>query len=206
MGKKLTTAQKSEIQKQELKVRNLVTIYLDDAPIRLLENDTVTSFTHNDEVYLAGFVKRGDIKTTMDNTAQKVEITISNIWQEISSIIANQGDALTNHKCKIETVIFDGDSNTIIGNPIHLFEGFINNIELTALTFKFEVERFLGGYSTLSPNATYDVNCQCRKFKDVRCGYTGAQTSCDKTLTRCMELGNVENFYGFPSLPKEMAN
>ncbi len=156
--------------------------------------------------YLAGFVKRGDIKTSMDNTAEKVEITISNIWQEISSIIANQGDTLTNHKCKIETVIFDGDSNTIIGNPIHLFEGFINNIELTALTFKFEVERFLGGYSTLSPNATYDVNCQCRKFKDSRCAYTGEETSCDKTLTRCMELGNVENFYGFPSLPKEMAN
>ncbi|MDR1169050.1 MAG: hypothetical protein LBK53_09230 [Heliobacteriaceae bacterium] len=206
MSKKLTNAQKNEIQKQELKVRNLVTIYLDDAPIRLLENDTITSFTHNGEVYLAGFVKRGDIKTSMENVGEKVEITISNIWQEISSIIATQGDTLTNRKCKIETVVFDGDSNTIIGEPVHLFEGFINNIALTALTFKFDVERILGGYSTLSPNATYDVNCQCRKFKDERCGYTGNAEKCDKTLTRCQEIGNVENFYGFPSLPKEMAD
>lgn len=204
MSKKLSTQQKNEIKKHELKTRSLVTIYLDDVPLRLLENDTLTSFNHNGETYLAGMVKRGDISTNMDGSAEKVEITISNIWQEISSVIAIEGDALTNRKCKIETVIFDGDSNTIIGDAIHLFEGYINNIELTAVYFKFTVERLLGGYSTLSPNATYDVNCQCRKFKDERCGYAGAETTCDKTLTRCKALGNVGNFYGFPSLPQEM--
>lgn len=204
MAKKLTEQQQNEIKKQELKTRNLVTIYLDDIPLRLLENDTLTSFTHNGETYLAGIVKRGEISTSMDGAAEKVEITISNIWQEISSIIATQGDTLTNRKCKLETVIFDGDSNSLIGEPVHLFEGYINNIELTAVYFKFEVERVLGGYSTLSPNATYDVNCQCRKFKDARCGYTGSETKCDKTLVRCKELGNVGNFYGFPSLPQEM--
>lgn len=73
------------------------------------------------------------------------------------------------------------------------FEGYINNIELTAVYFKFEVERVLGGYSTLSPNATYDVNCQCRKFKDERCGYTGTETACDKTHSRCKALGNIGN-------------
>lgn len=205
MSKKLTKEQKAEIKRHELKTRNLVTIYLDDAPIRLLENDTITAFVHNGETYLSGFVKRGDIKTAMDSVGERVEITISNIWQEISSIIANEGDVLTNRKCKIETVIFDGDSNKIIGEPVHLFEGFINNISLNAETFKFEVERVLGGYSTLSPNATYDVNCQCRKFKDERCRYEGTEIKCDKTLTRCIELNNVENFYGFPSLPKEMS-
>lgn len=204
MSKKLTQDQKNEIVKSELKVRSLITIYLDDAPLRLLENDTIASITHNGETYLAGFVKRGDIKTSMDGIGERVEITISNIWQDISSIIANQGDTLTNRKCKIETVVFDGDSNTIIGEPIHLFEGFINNISLTAVYFKFDVERLLGGYSTLSPNATYDVNCQCRKFKDERCCYSGSEIKCDKTLDRCIELGNVENFYGFPTLPKEM--
>lgn len=204
MSKKLTEQQKSEIKKHELKTRNLVTIYLDDMPLRLLENDTLASFIHNGETYLAGMVKRGDIRTNMDGSSEKVEITVSNIWQEISSVIATQGDTLTNRKCKIETVIFDGDSNTIIGDAVHLFEGYINNIELTAVYFKFEVERVLGGYSTLSPNATYDVNCQCRKFKDERCGYTGTETACDKTHSRCKALGNIGNFYGFPSLPKEM--
>lgn len=204
MSKKLTDQQKNEVKKNELKTRNLITIYLDDIPLRLLENDTVTSFIHNGETYLAGMVKRGDITTNMDGAAEKVEITISNIWQEISSIIATQGDTLTNRKCKIETVIFDSGSNTIIGEAVHLFEGYINNIELTAVYFKFNVERVLGGYSTLSPNATYDVNCQCRKFKDERCAYTGTETKCDKTFTRCKALGNIGNFYGFPSLPQEM--
>lgn len=57
MSKKLTEQQKSEIKKHELKTRNLVTIYLDDMPLRLLENDTLASFIHNGETY------RGNGKT-----------------------------------------------------------------------------------------------------------------------------------------------
>ncbi len=202
--KGLNDNQKTEVAKSELKSRNLVTIYLDDQPLRLLENDTLKTLEINGETYVAGMVKRGDVRTNMEGTSEKVEITISNIWQDISSIIANEGDTLTNRKCKVETVIFDGDTETIIGQPIQLFEGYINNIELTAVYFKFEVERVLGGYATVSPNSTYDVNCQCKKFKDERCRYAGSATSCDKSLKRCIALDNIENFYGFPSIPQEM--
>ena len=38
------------------------------------------------------------------------------------------------------------------------------------------------------------------KFKGVECGYTGAQTTCDKTLTRCKELVNSTRFGGFPGV------
>ena len=203
MPKNLTTNQKAEVAKEELKVRNLVTIHTDN-PIRILENDTLTSFDIGGETYLAGRVKRGDVETNMEGKGEKVQITISNINQGVSSLVTNYGDVLTNTKCTLETVIFDGDTSTIVDDPIQIFEGRINNVELTALEFKFDIERILGGYSSSSPNATYDVNCQCKKFKDERCGYTGSETTCDKTLTRCKELGNVLNFYGFPSIPQEM--
>ncbi len=35
-------------------------------------------------------------------------------------------------------------------------------------------------------------------FKEERCGYTGAETTCDKTLSRCRELSNSARFGGFP--------
>lgn len=44
---------------------------------------------------------------------------------------------------------------------------------------------------------------QCRYkdgFKGTRCGYSGAETSCNKTLARCRELGNSERFGGFPGV------
>lgn len=40
---------------------------------------------------------------------------------------------------------------------------------------------------------------QCRwKFKDSRCGYSGGESTCNKTLARCREIGNSERFGAFP--------
>jgi len=203
MAKKLNPLQKIAVGKSELKTRNLVTLYLQE-PIRILENDTVSLLEIDGRQYITGSVKRGDIETNIEGALEKVEIKISNINQGISSLVANEGDILTNSRCTVETVIFDSETNQIIDKPIQLFDGRVNSVEINAVEFKFTVERIIGGYSTISPNATYDVNCQCRKFKDKRCGYTGEETRCDKTLTRCKELKNSLNFYGFPSIPKDM--
>ena len=41
----------------------------------------------------------------------------------------------------------------------------------------------------------------CRwKFKSSQCGYSGAETTCKKTLTRCRELSNSTRFGGFPGV------
>ncbi len=39
------------------------------------------------------------------------------------------------------------------------------------------------------------------KFKSTECGYTGGETSCNKTKTRCKQLNNYRRFGGFPSIP-----
>lgn len=104
------------------------------------------------------------------------------------------GSAVTNGGARFTCI------NPLIDNPILLFEGKINNVILTYGEFTFDIERNIGGYSTVSPNATYDVNCQVKKFKDARCGYTGGATYCDKTLTQCITYNNYQNFYGFPTI------
>lgn len=44
----------------------------------------------------------------------------------------------------------------------------------------------------------------CRyKFKDARCGYSGAETECNHTLERCRELSNSTRFGGFPGVGSE---
>ena len=200
MTRKLTARQKAEIAKKQLKTRVLVTIFLDDGPLRLLENDTLKMLTIGGNDYIATMVKRGDIRNSMDGTVEKVNISISNILQEVSSLVANEGDTLTNRRVKIEEVIFDGDTSVILDDPILLFEGLMNNIQLSAVEFNFDVERVLGGYSTQSPNSSYDVNCQW-KFKDERCQYPGSAAKCDKTFTSCLVK---TRFGGYPSIPKEM--
>lgn len=42
--------------------------------------------------------------------------------------------------------------------------------------------------------------CRYKQFKNTRCGYTGTATTCNRTLTRCRELGNSDRFGGFPGV------
>lgn len=199
MGKNLTTNQKTEIAKSALKTRLLVTISLDSGPYRILANDSAATLLINPNTYYARFVKMSNIATSLDGTVEKTTISLSDISQEFAGLIANNGDVLTNKECKVEEVIFSGDTTTIIDNPVLLFDGVINNVQLTAKAIVFSVERILNNHSSLSPNMTFDVNCQFG-FKDSRCGYTGATTKCDKTLKTCQSLSNVRNFGGYPSV------
>lgn len=57
------------------------------------------------------------------------------------------------------------------------------------LNQRFPLERYIG--------------MQCRyasHFKGAECGYAGAETECDGSLARCVELANSERFGGFPGM------
>ena len=45
--------------------------------------------------------------------------------------------------------------------------------------------------------------CRWAKFKGTQCGYSGAATECDRTLSRCKVLLNSERFGGFPGLGRQ---
>lgn len=42
--------------------------------------------------------------------------------------------------------------------------------------------------------------CRYKVFKGARCQYAGAETECDRTLTRCRALNNSEHFGGCPGI------
>ena len=198
MGKGLTDAQLAQIANSTATTRILITIELDN-PIRILQNDSVGSLIIDDKTYYTKLIQMGDIQASIDGNSESVDIIISDISQEFATLIADNGDVLTNITCKIERAIFNGEISTIVGSPISLFKGKINKVQLAQNYFAFTVERELYSYSTVSPNKTYDINCQY-EFKCTKCAYTGSETKCDKTLTRCQELVNVENFGGYPSI------
>lgn len=204
MGKGLTSAQIAQLAGSTAKTRRLITIEL-DTPIRILENDSTGSITINENTYYTKLVQTSDVQGSLDGNSEKMDIIISDVSQEFAGLITDDEDALTNKTCTIEQVIFNGDEVDVNGNPvvidttILLFKGLINNLQLASTYCAFSVEKPLYSYSTVSPNMTYDINCQF-KFMDSRCGYTGAETKCDKTKTRCQALGRIEYFGGYPSV------
>ena len=50
------------------------------------------------------------------------------------------------------------------------------------------------------PNRYISEYCRYQEFKGPLCQYEGPEETCDRTLTRCKELGNQERFGGFPGV------
>lgn len=198
MGKNLTTNQKAQLSGSSCKTRRLITIEL-ETPFRILENDSSGSIVIGGNTYYTKLVKTSEVQGSLDGNSEKIDVIISDISQDFAGLVADNGDVLTNTTCKIEQVIFNGDTTTIVDSPVLLFEGLINNLQMSQSYCAFSVERPLYSYSTVSPNMTYDVNCQF-KFKDGRCQYSGTETKCNKTLSRCQALNNVTRFGGYPSV------
>lgn len=169
----------------------------------IVENDTFEKLEIEDKTYLCAPFNMSDITKTDGGDFQTITIELSNANQSISGLIGTEGDVITGSDCIIEEVFLNEDKEIITQNTFPIFVGQANNLILSMEKITFDIEAVLGGYVNCSPNMTYGVMCQWRKFKDARCGYTGEETACDKTYTRCTELSNTSNFGGFPSLPRE---
>lgn len=102
--------------------------------------------------------------------------------------------------------------NGIEGNKVYATLYAVNTIDLTEeiIAHKFELTSwditnkwasFKMGASNpflniYPPRKIFASFCGF-KFKDNRCGYSGVETICNKTLTRCRELSNSPRFGGF---------
>lgn len=193
-----------DYEKDELIPRKLLNIELTGGGVHVLDNETLGLLTFNGVDYIGSPLEHGEITIDDNNAVSKLEITVSNIGMGISGIIGNRGNIINNAEASLTMVLLNINSNAIIqGSEQVLYVGRCNNLVITNETAKMDIETPLGGYEYSCPVQKYRSNCQVRMFKDVRCGYTGSQTTCDRTYARCKELGNQLRFQGFISLPSE---
>lgn len=55
-------------------------------------------------------------------------------------------------------------------------------------------------YDTRFPRNRMRRNVCRFRFKSTECGYAGAETSCNRTFSRCLELANTERYGGFTNI------
>lgn len=195
---------KQKITSDQLIARKLLTISLSErglGDICVLENETFEKLTIGSKTYLAAPLKVSDV--VKNEGFQSVQVSLSNVGGSLSGLLRQNGDVLTGATCLLEEAFLTDDGEIISGRSFPLFVGQANNLAVTQQDLTFDIEAILGAYSAISPNMTYGVNCQWRKFRDTNCAYSGSAQSCDKTISACEALGNLSNFGGFPSLPRE---
>ena len=144
---------------------------------------------------------------------------------EIGEISAEAGETpqfqikLDNTTRAIERYIIDYDTylkqNGIDGNCITAVVKVLNTNDLSeaVMTEYFELTSFESDFQWVSftlgttslfnkmypPRKMYANFCSF-KFKDARCGYSGALTTCNKTLTDCRARNNSVRYGGFIGL------
>lgn len=195
----------SEVEKDEIIPRKLLNIDLKDGPIHILDNETLESLVIGGVEFLGAPLDISEIKKDNNASFNSLSVKLSNVGLQISGIIAKRGDVITNAPAVLSLVFLNVNTNKVLetGEKI-LFTGLCNNLSLDLHSASIDIETNLGGFDNQMPLLRYRATCQVRKFKDCRCKYNGSETACDRTLTRCIELGNVSNFAGFPTLYNEM--
>lgn len=193
-----------EYEKDELIPRKLLNIELTGGGIHVLDNETLQILSFEGVDYIGAPLEHGEITKDDNSSVAKLEITVSNVGLGISGIIGNRGNVIGNAPATLTMVLLNVNNNAILqGTKQVLWYGLCNNLQITNESAKMDIETPLGGYTYNTPCMKYKATCNVRKFKDCRCGYTGDETTCDRTYTRCKELGNNKRFQGFISLPAE---
>jgi len=165
-------------------VATLVEIGIDE-PIYLVDDNVNWQFAGN--TYQAFPFKLGTLTSTGKGEIQKTTLQVSNVTGVIIRAIEQNG--IDGVPVKISIVragepAADIDLNFEIANVSYDAETI--NIELTAPI------RYQNSY----PNLKYSAVCPWG-FKDWRCRYAGALTTCNRTIDDCRERNNVARFGGF---------
>lgn len=194
----------NEIEKDEIIPRKLLKMEIDGGNVLILDNETLTTLSYNNDTYIGAPLTHGEITKDDNSAVNRLSIEISNVALGISGIIGNRGNVINNAPAMLTLVFLNVKTCEILSNFTQvIYAGTCNNLELNYETAKFDIETKLGGYELQAPVMKYRTSCQVRRFKDCRCRYAGELTTCDRTWAQCVERENTANFRGFPSIPAE---
>lgn len=157
---------------------------------------------NTEDIEYSGYIWRGitinadSIKESRDGELPEVNMTIV----DINRLLLPTLDA---HKGGVGTDVYlyivnsaHLDLDPILTEKFQITKASVDHLcrislSLSALdisTFRSPPNRFIREY------------CRYKEFKGPLCQYDGPEETCDRTLTRCKQLGNQRRFGGFPGI------
>jgi Phage-related protein len=171
----------------------LLDIMLDSILYLTNNNENVT---WNNQEYLAFPFTVGNI-TDDGKENMSIQIQIANVTRELGVVISNaKGGGGTQIKLRVVNSALLDDLNAV-----YIEETFqITKTEINAnwVTLTIGIPRDL--IQRFPMRSVFRDFCPYARLGDIECGYNGLETSCNRTLKRCRELGNAARFGGEPGL------
>lgn len=166
-------------------------------PIRLVRN--TDAITWRGETWLPFPFEIDEITETSKNELPRVDIRVGNVNRTIEAYLEDYDVYVkTNGPQRIQVSVYVVNTNDLANTtPATEYNFHLKQPKANAKWATFS----LGAINTFMRRVPQGRTLRnvCRfKFKGARCGYSGAATSCNKTLTTCRSLNNSTRFGGFP--------
>lgn len=146
------------------------------------------------------FTPRGftfdNINYSEGNIIDSATLKVDNVDQIMSSIFL--GSVVQGNEATLWICILNSNKSILGVAPI--FMGNIDGWALDESLIDISISNIFTRWHN-SANNRYSPSCRWKKFKGTECKYAGAETECDRSYARCIELGNTANFGGFRWLP-----
>lgn len=98
------------------------------------------------------------------------------------------------------TPVVSTEYSTVTPTYVVIFEGILDGWTLSEGQLSLNVTSILSQWAQRTL-AQHSPSCRWKTFKGDECKYTGSETWCDRSYSRCDALSNTDNFGGFRWLP-----
>lgn len=197
MPRNVTDIFKQEKNKRENTPIYLYTIYDYDGSSDLHFAEYDSNVIYGGIEYQKFPITHEYISENIEGEIDSVKITVCNISRLIQAYLEQYN--FRNKKVRILMVWANqlSDPDAYI-EDIYYIDSYTADQKDVAFTLKSKFDVL----EVTLPARKYSRNYCGWKFKSAECGYSGGETECNKTLTRCRELSNQTRFGGFPSIPQ----
>jgi hypothetical protein len=192
--KSLPAALLSELQAESYFLCHLVVLYLSST---LYYTDCDQDIWDGGNQYQSKGLLVDKVDTALSPTLDTFSFELDNTALEVSSFALNQ--QLQGKRCVVYQVALNQTTLAVIGKNT-LFDGFIDSVDVNHERGKFQIFNHFIVWKRKIPRRAHTATCPW-VFKSDLCGYSGAETACDKSYDRCVELDNTDWFGGFPTAP-----
>ncbi len=167
--------------------------------VRLVRNNE--NITWQGETWVAFPFEVEEIGDDLKGEVPQVNIKVSNVSRAMDSYISTYDTYCKNNGYSdIDVVLYVVNSKNLADSTPEAEYEFILKSPATDSRWATFILGASNPFRRRFPQGRILKN-NCRFiFKDLRCQYDGAETLCSKTLARCRELSNSENFGGFPGV------
>jgi len=151
------------------------------------------------QLYTKYAIRHNQVRESLDSSVSKVNLEIANVDRNIQYYLENY-NGLRDAQVNILQIFHDEVTDPQVVDSMTFFiadvsvndndAGFVLSSKFDVFDITLPRRKFYRGYCT-------------HKFKDSGCGYSGLETTCNKSLQRCKELNNVHRYGAFPAIPQQ---